>query len=54
MAHRIIDMRKALLDELVKLGTPGSWDHIVNQIGMFSFTGLTRNEELIQQLKFKF
>jgi len=33
-------MRKALRDELNNLGTPGNWDHIVNQIGMFSYTGL--------------
>jgi aspartate aminotransferase, cytoplasmic len=34
-------MRKALQDHLEKLGTPGSWTHITNQIGMFSFTGLS-------------
>lgn len=41
MSGRIIDMRKALKAELDKLGTPGTWDHITSQIGMFSFTGLT-------------
>merc|ERR1719502_2366892 len=41
MSVRIQDMRKALYDELVSLGTPGSWTHITSQIGMFSFTGLT-------------
>lgn len=41
MANRIIGMRKVLYEELVKLGTPGTWNHIVDQIGMFSFTGLT-------------
>ena len=41
MSHRIIDMRKALCEELVKLGTPGDWSHITSQIGMFSFTGLS-------------
>merc|ERR1712048_1427543 len=41
MSYRIQDMRKALYDELIKLGTPGSWTHITSQIGMFSFTGLT-------------
>jgi len=41
MSGRIIQMREALRDRLVKLGTPGTWDHITNQIGMFSFTGLT-------------
>merc|ERR1711904_44597 len=41
MSYRIQDMRKALYDELIKLGTPGSWTHITSQIGMFSFTGLS-------------
>ncbi|KAJ6630684.1 aspartate amino-transferase [Mycena sp. CBHHK59/15] len=42
MAGRIIDMRKEL-HRLVteELHTPGNWDHIVNQIGMFSFTGIS-------------
>jgi len=41
MSVRIQDMRKDLYDELVTLGTPGSWTHITSQIGMFSFTGLS-------------
>ncbi|KAI8906049.1 pyridoxal phosphate-dependent transferase [Gorgonomyces haynaldii] len=40
MAQRIIQMRKQLFDRLVSLKTPGTWNHIVDQIGMFSFTGL--------------
>ncbi|KAH9363044.1 hypothetical protein HPB48_014174 [Haemaphysalis longicornis] len=40
MANRIITMRKALQDKLHELGTPGSWEHITKQIGMFSYTGL--------------
>jgi len=41
MAHRIIDMRKTLYSLLTeKYKTPGNWDHILSQIGMFSFTGL--------------
>lgn len=44
MAGRIMSMRKALRDELLRLGTPGTWDHIVSQIGMFSFTGLNRQQ----------
>merc|ERR1712107_16144 len=40
MSLRIQDMRKALYDELTRLGTPGTWTHITSQIGMFSFTGL--------------
>ncbi|KAK7014957.1 aspartate aminotransferase [Favolaschia claudopus] len=42
MAGRIIDMRKELFRLLTEeLHTPGNWDHIVNQIGMFSFTGIS-------------
>lgn len=41
MSLRIQDMRKELFDELTALGTPGTWNHITDQIGMFSFTGLT-------------
>ena len=41
MSGRIIEMRKSLKSNLEKLGTPGNWDHITNQIGMFSFTGMT-------------
>jgi aspartate aminotransferase len=42
MAGRIIEMRKELHRLLTEeLKTPGNWDHIVNQIGMFSFTGIS-------------
>ncbi len=41
MANRIIAMRAGLRERLEKLGTPGRWDHITEQIGMFSFTGLS-------------
>ncbi|XP_063546714.1 aspartate aminotransferase, cytoplasmic isoform X1 [Cydia strobilella] len=41
MSSRVIQMREALRAELIKLGTPGTWDHIVKQIGLFSYTGLT-------------
>ncbi|KAJ3321845.1 Aspartate aminotransferase, cytoplasmic [Boothiomyces sp. JEL0866] len=41
MANRIIEMRQALYSSLLTLKTPGTWNHIVDQIGMFSFTGLT-------------
>ena len=36
MAGRIIDMRKELFRLLTEeLKTPGKWNHIVDQIGMF-------------------
>ncbi|KAE8146964.1 putative aspartate transaminase [Aspergillus avenaceus] len=46
MSGRIKKMRKCLKEELDRLHTPGTWDHIVNQIGMFSFTGLTPSQVL--------
>lgn len=44
MANRINEMRAGLKERLVKLQTPGSWDHVTSQIGMFSFTGLTDDQ----------
>lgn len=51
MAHRIIDMRYQLHAKLTnELKTPGNWDHIINQIGMFrsvladSFCKLRRSD----------
>jgi aspartate aminotransferase len=45
MANRIIAMRRELYRLLTdEFKTPGNWDHIVNQIGMFSFTGLNAEQ----------
>ncbi|KAK3361200.1 pyridoxal phosphate-dependent transferase [Lasiosphaeria ovina] len=41
MSGRIIAMRQALKAKFDELGTPGTWNHITDQIGMFSFTGLS-------------
>lgn len=41
MAGRIINMRELLYEALKKRNTPGDWKHIISQIGMFSYTGLT-------------
>ncbi|KER32680.1 hypothetical protein T265_01360 [Opisthorchis viverrini] len=41
MANRIKEMRQALYTRLLALKVPGSWEHIVNQIGMFAYTGLS-------------
>ncbi|KAJ4291617.1 Aspartate aminotransferase, cytoplasmic [Kalmusia sp. IMI 367209] len=46
MSGRIIEMRKALRSKLEELGTPGTWNHITDQIGMFSFTGLSEQQVL--------
>lgn len=40
MADRILTMRSELRARLEALKTPGTWNHITEQIGMFSFTGL--------------
>nr|AAL06335.1 aspartate aminotransferase [Brugia malayi] len=48
MSSRIKDMRYALRNNLEKLGTPGTWEHITQQIGMFSFIGL--NTEQVDHL----
>ncbi|VDM15382.1 unnamed protein product [Wuchereria bancrofti] len=44
MSSRIKDMRYALRNNLEKLGTPGIWEHITQQIGMFSFIGLNMEQ----------
>ena len=44
MSSRIILMREMLRNELELLNTPGKWNHITNQIGMFSFTGLNKKQ----------
>lgn len=51
MSGRILEMRAGLQERLEKKGTPGNWDHITSQIGMFSFTGLS--EEQVKTLRSK-
>jgi aspartate aminotransferase len=41
MADRIIGMRTQLKDLLAKEGSQRNWNHIVDQIGMFCFTGIS-------------
>jgi len=41
-------MRLALRSKLEELKTPGTWNHITDQIGMFSYTGL--NEPQVKSL----
>uniref|UniRef100_H2YRC9 Aspartate aminotransferase n=1 Tax=Ciona savignyi TaxID=51511 RepID=H2YRC9_CIOSA len=44
MASRIKAMRHLLHSKLRSKGTPGNWDHIITQIGMFSYTGLNASQ----------
>nr|AIT70242.1 aspartate aminotransferase [Petalonia fascia] len=46
MADRIIAMRAGLRENLEKLNSQRSWEHITDQIGMFCYTGLTQEEVL--------
>ncbi|ODV61817.1 PLP-dependent transferase [Ascoidea rubescens DSM 1968] len=48
MSSRITEMRLKLRIYLEKLNTPGTWNHITDQIGMFSFTGL--NPKQVERL----
>lgn len=52
MSSRIIEMRKALHENLIQLGTPGTWNHITDQIGMFSFTGLKASQVKVLKEKY--
>ena len=40
MANRIITMRERLAGGLKREGSVHNWQHIIDQIGMFCFTGL--------------
>jgi aspartate/tyrosine/aromatic aminotransferase len=40
MSQRIVDMRNALRGAIEAKGTPGTWNHVTDQIGMFTYTGL--------------
>ncbi|XP_040565471.1 LOW QUALITY PROTEIN: aspartate aminotransferase, cytoplasmic [Lepeophtheirus salmonis] len=48
MSGRIMSMRQGLRERLEKLNTPGKWNHITDQIGMFSFTGM--NPDMVSYL----
>lgn len=41
MSSRVARMRQLLHAALVAKGCPGSWEHILAHIGMFTFTGLS-------------
>lgn len=49
MSDRMVRMRHMLREALIKNGTPGSWDHVTKQIGMFSFTGLSKEQVMFMR-----
>lgn len=44
MANRIISMRQELRSCLETTGSNKSWKHITDQIGMFAYSGLTKEQ----------
>lgn len=51
VTDRITRMRVLLRENLEKIGAPGTWNHVTDQIGMFSFTGLTpkQSEAMVKE-----
>ena len=49
MAARIQDMRALLREGLKEAGSTKDWSHITDQIGMFAYTGLTK--EQVQKMR---
>jgi aspartate/tyrosine/aromatic aminotransferase len=52
MSGRMADMRKGIVDKLKQHGSTHNWRHITDQIGMFAYTGLTK--EMVDQLRSEF
>jgi aspartate aminotransferase len=44
MSGRIFDMRSGLVSRLKALGNKNDWSHVTSQIGMFAFTGLSKDQ----------
>lgn len=44
MFDRVQSVRSSIKENLDRLGTPGNWDHITTQRGMFCFLGLTPHQ----------
>jgi len=47
MSGRIKEMREALYSKLRLKGVPGSWVHVIDQIGMFCYTGLSGEKSAV-------
>jgi len=44
MVNRIKSMREGLREAVEKSGAPGDWSFITDQIGMFTYTGLSKDQ----------
>ncbi len=40
MADRLNTVRRSLYDALIRLNVKGTWDHVITQKGMFSYSGI--------------
>lgn len=49
IANRCRDVRKVFVDKLIEKGSTHDWSHVINQIGMFAYTGLT--EEMVMHIR---
>lgn len=49
ISNRVKSMRSALYNAMQDLRTPGDWTFLLNQVGMFSYTGFSSEE--VGQLK---
>jgi aspartate aminotransferase len=52
MSGRIKEMRSSLVSKIIANGSKHNWDHFVNQIGMFAFTGM--NKDMVNELREKY
>ncbi|KAI9146989.1 Aspartate aminotransferase [Paramyrothecium foliicola] len=52
MTNRLKGMRQALHDELIRLGTPGDWSHLIRQTGMYGYTGLNKEQVAILKKRY--
>jgi aspartate aminotransferase len=51
MADRIDEMRTALRSKLEDSGSNRSWEHITKQIGMFAYSGMSKDEVMSMREK---
>ena len=52
MSGRMMEMRTGLFKKLKDLGNEHNWNHLVDQIGMFAYTGL--NKAMVDELREKY
>mmetsp|Transcript_18753 Transcript_18753/g.36742 ORF Transcript_18753/g.36742 Transcript_18753/m.36742 type:complete len:404 (+) Transcript_18753:184-1395(+) len=52
IVDRILDMRKGLREALEASGAPGDWSFITEQIGMFTYTGLSAEQVASMEEKY--